>query len=343
MLENFKERINRDFDRHVLVRAFVVSLLILFLVSIASLAIGPVQVSIPKMLQNIFGSSHALTDFEKTIVWQIRLPRVLLGIIVGAALAISGGVFQTVFHNSLADPYLLGAASGAGLGATIALVAGGANFAYLPLFAFLGSLLAVVATLLIAGKFYFDPSTLLLSGIAIGSFFTAIQTYLQQRHSTTLRPVYSWILGELGNATWSQVRWAWGYIAIAIATLILISKKMDALLLSDDEAHSLGINVKRIRLIAILAASFATATAVAASGLIGFVGLVIPHMVKMLYQNISNKFLIIYGILGGAFLTLTDLIARVIISPAQLPIGVITAFIGAPFFLYLLKQRRFNK
>jgi iron complex transport system permease protein len=321
-------------------KLILLSTVLLLVTAITGLSIGPVNISFVKILQTLLGSNHALSPFDKTVLIDIRMPRIFLAILVGAALAISGGTYQTVFHNPLADPYLLGSASGAGLGATIAITSGGNSFTYLPFFAFIGSMAAVGLTLLFSGRFFFDPATLVLSGIAIGAFATSIQTYLQQRHSAVLRPVYSWILGDLTNASWGVVRMVFIYILLAMGVLITISSKLDALLLSDDEAHALGINVKAIRLIAILAASFATATAVAASGLIGFVGLVVPHIVKNSIHSVSNKLLIVFAIIGGAFLTMADLVARVVLSPAELPIGVVTAFIGAPFFLYILRRKR---
>ena len=264
-----------------------------------------------------------------------------MGALVGAALATSGAVYQTVFHNPLADPYLLGAASGAGLGATIALTSTNHNlYGALPIFAFLGGVLAVFTSFVISGKFFADPNSLLLSGIAVGSFATAIQTYLQQRHSAALRPVYSWILGDLTSASWSVVAWSSIYIAIALVILFSVAKQLDGLMLSDEEAYSLGINPKRLRIIAVAAATLATATAVSASGLIGFVGIVVPHLVRGLTHRVTNRSLITIAMAGAAFLVVADLGARTLLSPAELPIGVITAFVGAPFFLVVLRNRR---
>jgi len=260
---------------------------------------------------------------------------------VGAALATSGAVYQTVFRNPLADPYLLGAAAGAGLGATIALTRGSQSFyAALPLFAFVGAILAVLATFLISGRAGANPATLLLSGIAIGSFATALQTYLQQRKSEVLRPVYSWILGQLTVADWQVIKWAGLYIVIALVVLIRMSRLLDGLLLSDEEAFSLGISPNKIRIIAICAATLATATAVSASGLIGFVGIVVPHLVRGLTKRATNRALFTVALSGAAFLVLADLGARTLLSPAELPIGVITAFVGAPFLLFVLRAKR---
>jgi len=315
--------------------------LILFLVALAAVSFGPISISFIKVFKTLFDLPGGSTGLDRTVIMQLRLPRVVLGILVGSALATSGAVYQTVFHNPLADPYLLGAASGAGLGATIAITSTHHNLAgALPIFAFAGGVLAVLTSFFISGKFFADPNSLLLSGIAVGSFATAIQTYLQQRHSAALRPVYSWILGDLTNANWSVVAWSSIYIAIALIVLFMVAKQLDGLMLSDEEAYSLGINPKKLRIIAVAAATLATATAVSASGLIGFVGIVVPHLVRGLTHRVTNRSLITIAMAGAAFLVLADLGARTLLSPAELPIGVITAFVGAPFFLVVLRNRR---
>ncbi len=312
----------------------------LLIACLLGVGFGPVNLNFGAIIRTLLGLPNGLQDEDRVLLLQLRLPRVVLGALVGAALATSGAVYQSVFRNPLADPYLLGAASGAGLGATIAITSGGGDLhALLPIFAFLGGVLAVAATFLVAGKLFADPSTLLLAGIAVGSFATAFQTYLQQRNSAALRPVYSWILGELTVANWDVVKWAGFYIFIALFILIRISKVLDALMLSDEEAYSLGVSPQKIRLIAVAAATLATATAVSASGLIGFVGIVVPHLVRGLTKRATNRSLLSIAFVGAAFLVIADLGARTLLSPAELPIGVITAFVGAPFFLFVLRNR----
>ena len=319
------------------------ALFLLFSCAVA-ITVGPVQLEVREIIKTLFGQSSLLTEQEKSLLIDIRLPRVALAALVGAALATSGSVYQTVFRNPLADPYLLGVAAGAGLGATIAITGTNQTFtASLPIFAFMGGVTAVAATFFVAGRLYTDPGSLLLSGIAIGSFATAIQTFLQQRNSEVLRPVYSWILGELTVADRNSVKWASLYIFIAIGILVSISKTLDALMLSDEEAFSLGVSPNRIRIIAVFAATLATATAVSVSGLIGFVGIVVPHIVKRLTRKATNRAIFSIALFGAAFLVLADLGARTLISPAEIPIGVITAFIGAPFFLLILRTRSINR
>ena len=313
----------------------------LFFAGILAIGFGPVHLGFFKILKTLVGLDGGLSEQDRTLLFQIRLPRVALAALVGSALATSGAVYQTVFRNPLADPYLLGAASGAGLGATIAILGGQSGFrAALPLFAFLGGVLAVLATFFISGSFYADPRSLLLAGIAVGSFATAIQTYLHQRNSAVLRTVYSWILGELTVADWSTVKWASIYISFSLLILYAIAKPLDGLMLSDEEAYSLGINPNRIRIIAVAASTLATATAVSASGLIGFVGIVVPHLVRGMMHRATNRALFTVSLAGAAFLVLADLGARTLLSPAELPIGVLTAFVGAPFFLFVLRARR---
>lgn len=312
----------------------------LLIACLLAVSFGPVNLNFGSIIRTLLGLPNSLENEDRTLLLELRLPRVVLGALVGAALATSGAVYQSVFRNPLADPYLLGAASGAGLGATIAITNGGGNLhALLPIFAFLGGVLAVAATFLVAGKLFADPSTLLLAGIAVGSFATAFQTYLQQRNSAALRPVYSWILGQLTVANWDVVRWAGVYIFIALFVLIRVSKVLDALMLSDEEAYSLGVSPQKIRLIAVAAATLATATAVSASGLIGFVGIVVPHLVRGLTKRATNRSLLSIAFVGAAFLVIADLGARTLLAPAELPIGVITAFVGAPFFLFVLRAR----
>jgi iron complex transport system permease protein len=312
----------------------------LLIACLLGVGFGPVNLNFGAIIRTLLGLPNGLENEDRTLLLQLRLPRVVLGALVGAALATSGAVYQSVFRNPLADPYLLGAASGAGLGATIAITNGGGNLhSLLPIFAFLGGVLAVAATFLVAGRLFADPSTLLLAGIAVGSFATAFQTYLQQRNSAALRPVYSWILGELTVANWDVVKWSGIYIFIALFVLIRISKVLDALMLSDEEAYSLGVSPQKIRLIAVAAATLATATAVSASGLIGFVGIVVPHLVRGLTKRATNRSLLSIAFVGAAFLVIADLGARTLLSPAELPIGVITAFVGAPFFLFVLRSR----
>lgn len=281
-----------------------------------------------------------LTEVEASILFEIRLPRLVLGAMVGAVLAVAGASYQGVFRNALADPYLLGVAAGAGLGATIAFAITRESALLAP-FAFLGGLAAVVVTYAlgrsVGGR---SATSLILAGVAVAAFATAVQTYLLQQNVETLREVYSWILGRLGTVGWGEVRELLPYALVATAVLFAARRLLDVLSIGDDEARALGVNVGRVRAIVVLAATMATAAAVSVSGLIGFVGIIVPHTIRLLF-GWSYRVIIPLSILFGAsFLMLADVAARTLVAPAELPIGVVTAFFGAPFFLLVLRTMR---
>lgn len=283
-----------------------------------------------------------LSRLDAAILWQIRMPRVVLGGLVGAMLAMAGASYQGVFRNPLADPYLLGVAAGAGLGATLAVayLPGRAGWPVdpLPLAAFAGALVAVAATYVLGRSATTGRNTalLILAGVAVAAFFTAAQTYVQQQHADTLRQVYSWILGGLGTAGWQQVVLIFPYVAASVLALVLHRRLLDVMSLGDDEAGGLGIRPARVRLTVVIAATLGTAAAVAVSGLIGFVGIIVPHTVRLLAGPSYRRILPLSIVFGAAFLILADLIARSALAPAEIPIGVITAFVGAPFFVLVL-------
>ncbi|HEX6236657.1 MAG TPA: iron ABC transporter permease [Acidimicrobiales bacterium] len=321
---------------------------------LAGVAVGPVGLPLGGILTEAAGRlplvevGSGLDGRQADILWQIRLPRVVLALLVGATLSLAGGAYQGVFRNPLADPYLLGAAAGAGLGATLVLglgLSGGwGPFDLLPLAAFIGALLAVGATYMVgraAGRGIDGTTTsLILAGVAMASLFTALQTFVQQRSDETLRSVYTWILGGLSTTGWGEVRLIAPWTAVAAVVVLLHRRSLDVLAVGDDEATTLGLRVDRIRLVVVLAASLGTAAAVAVSGLIAFVGIVVPHAVRLMTGHSFRTILPLTLVTGGAFLVLADLAARMVLAPAELPIGVITAFVGAPFFLYLLGRRR---
>ncbi|HET6394271.1 MAG TPA: iron ABC transporter permease [Blastococcus sp.] len=300
-------------------------------VTLLDRVLGPLGITLP----------GALEGTEAAVLMELRLPRVLLAALVGAGLAVSGAAYQGVFRNPLADPYLLGAAAGAGLGATVVIawspVQSVGPIGIVPLAAFVGALVGVgcaVALGTVAGGSH--TPTLLLAGVAVAAFLAAAQTLVQQQNTDDLREIYGWLLGQLGNSQWSDVVLVLPYLGVACLVLLLCGRALDVLAVGDDEASSLGVHPGRLRLLVILAASLATATAVAVSGLIGFVGLVVPHIVRRLVGGSHARVLPMSVLVGGAFLVLADLLARVVLAPAELPIGVVTAFIGAPFFAGLL-------
>lgn len=291
-----------------------------------------------------------LDDGDWAIVWQIRAPRVVLAALVGATLSLAGASYQGVFRNPLVDPYLLGVAAGAGLGATIVITVnrtGSLSWPVdpLPLVAFAGGLLAVLATYVVGSRLGRErgSTTLVLAGVAVTSLATAVQTFLLQRNSDVVRQVYSWILGRLSSATWADVRLVIPYVLLSSVALLLHRRLLDVLRVGDEEAAALGVDVGRVRLIVVVAATLGTAAVVAVSGLIGFVGIIVPHAVRLLVGSTYRLVLPVSFLFGAAFLIVADIPGRVLDSPAETPIGVVTAFLGAPFFLLILHTRQVQR
>jgi iron complex transport system permease protein len=317
---------------------------------VVGVSVGPADISLPTVFAALAGHLPLLhyhphiSTIDWDVIWQIRMPRVVLGGLVGAMLAGGGAAYQGVFRNPLADPYLLGVAAGAGLGATLVIVDGsGAGVSQaLPFAAFAGAVGAVILTYLVGVTTGRRASTasIVLAGVAVAALLTAVQTYLQQQHEPDLQGVYSWILGSLGTASWSDVTLILPYVALSAAVLFLHRRLLDVLRVGEEEAGALGVHAARVRIIVVAAATLGTAAAVSVSGLIGFVGIIVPHTVRLL-SNASYRVVLPVSMIGGAaFLILADVVARTAQSPAEIPIGVVTAFVGAPFFLFLLRSRR---
>ncbi len=288
-----------------------------------------------------------VSPLESTVLWQIRMPRVVLAALVGAMLSLAGASYQGVFRNPLVDPYLLGVAAGAGLGATLVIVVNRtATESWpidpLPLAAFIGGLLAVLLTYLVGAAFGAArvSATLVLAGVAVTSLATAIQTFILQRNSEVVRQVYSWILGRLSTATWSDVRLVLPYVVVSSAVLLAHRRLLDVMRVGDDEAQSLGARVDRIRLTVVVAATLGTSAVVSVSGLIGFVGIMVPHLVRFLAGASYRRLLPLTVLVGATFLIVADVPGRILSDPAETPIGVVTAFLGAPFFIIVLRSRQ---
>ncbi|HEX6332020.1 MAG TPA: iron ABC transporter permease [Actinomycetota bacterium] len=307
--------------------------------------VGPAEIS-PASVMRWLGSfgrpGEGVSEQDAAILANLRLPRVLVAALVGASLSASGAAYQAVFRNPLADPYLLGAAAGAGLGATI-VVAFGPQAAFgvtVPLAAFAGAIGGVSMAYLLGRSSLGGRSaaSLVLGGIAVASFLTAVQTFVQQQRAETLRQVYSWILGRLGTTGWEDVRLALPSVVIAVATLWTVRRLLDVIEVGELEAESLGLNVGRLRVVVVVAASLATAAAVSVAGLIGFVGIIVPHTVRLLAGTSYRLVLPLSVLFGASFLIIVDVLARTVVSPAEIPIGVITALVGAPFFVFALRR-----
>ncbi|WP_017974217.1 FecCD family ABC transporter permease [Actinopolyspora halophila] len=323
-------------------------LAVLVALTLLSVLIGAADLGWQRVLAEIgaqlTGGRSPLSEREAAILWQLRVPRVVLAALVGAALAVSGAAFQGVFRNPLADPYLLGAAAGAGLGVTVVVTTmpqvdlGSTGLAQVA--AFGGALGGVGLTWLIGRSAGSDTATLVLAGVAVGAFLTAAQTFVQQLRVESLQRVYMWILGNLSTSGWDEVLVVLPTSALAAVVLCACSRLLDLLGTGDEEASALGVRPGRVRALVLVAASLATASAVSVAGLIGFVGLVVPHLVRLTAGGSYRVIVPLSLLFGGSFLVGGDMLARTVMAPAELPIGVVTAFTGAPFFALLLRTNR---
>ncbi len=315
-----------------------------------SLAIPPATVA-AMLLRRAIGETAAAPwpAAWETVVLDIRLPRVILAALVGGALSQAGAVYQGLFRNPLADPYLIGISSGAGLGATVAIALGlplrWGGLGAVSLLAFAGALGATILVYILSrtgGR----PSvtTLLLAGVALGAFLSSVATFLMFHGKDAFQTVHivGWLMGSFALSNWARVRLLGPVLAVGGALLWAYAHRLNVLQLDDEQAQQLGIPVERTRLALIVAVSLVTATAVAVSGVVGFVGLIVPHAVRLIWGP-DHRFLLPMSVLAGAvFMILADGLARSLLSPTELPVGVVTAFCGAPFFLYLLRQKRKN-
>ena len=278
------------------------------------------------------------------IIAAVRLPRALLAFFTGAALAVSGACMQGVFKNPMADPAILGVSAGAGLGATVAMVfgagAGGLLGAVsLPLAAFAGSLATVMlAYQLSQVRGRTTVLSLLLAGTALSSFLSAAMNGLMAMNHDKLEGIISWLMGSFGGASWEKLGWCLPPVIIGCAVCLVFARDLNAMLMGDEEARSLGVHVPRVRLIVVAASTLAVSAAVAACGIIGFVGLMVPHALRFIVGP-DHRVLIPFAFAGGGlYLLVMDLAARTVIAPMELPVGVLTALVGGPFFLYLLRR-----
>ena len=321
---------------------FLLSLLTLAIAFILSLAIGSVFIS-PKELWDILrGAGQETYTF---IIWQIRLPRTILVALTGAALSGSGAAYQGLFRNPLADPFLIGVASGAGLGAVIAM---SIKWPYsfwglmaIPMAAFITALLTVFIVYMIARVGQTIPTTnLILAGVAFSSFATSLTSFLMLRSTSEVRRALGWLLGGASQAGWTAILAILPYLVIGLGILLISGHALNLLQFGDDQAQQLGLNVTRTKTILLIAASLATAAAVAFSGIIGFIGLIVPHLMR-LWFGADYRRLIPLSIIGGASaLLISDVIARIVLAPQEIPVGIITALVGAPFFLWVLRRAK---
>jgi len=341
---------NTRLTRFLLMVALV---LLFFLAALAAMIWGAVTIGWKNVFAILcdalpFYRSEAAADIapvHRDILLQIRVPRVLLAAAVGSSLAVSGAVFQGLFRNPMADPYVIGVSSGAALGAVFAMLGGFSlavgGFGAVPLFAFFGGIVTILLVYNMARVGRAVPvMTLLLAGIAVSAFLSALVSLLTYFAGERLHQVIFWLMGGLGGATWMQVKVMLPYSLIGYLSVCIFSRELNAMLLGEETASHLGVDTEKVKKILLAGASLLVAAAVSTSGIIGFVGLVVPHFVRLV-AGPDHRFLIpASALLGGSLLIATDLLARAIIAPTELPVGIITALIGAPLFVYLLKKRR---
>jgi iron complex transport system permease protein len=318
------------------------SILFLALALLLSLAIGSVFISPKELWDVILGHG---SEISTSILWKIRFPRTILIALTGAALAGSGATYQGLFRNPLADPFLIGIASGAGLGAVIAM---SIHWPYsfwglmaIPMAAFLAALLTIFIVYSLARVGQTIPTTnLILAGVAFSSFATSLTSFLMIRSTSEVRRALGWLLGGATQNNWTAILAMLPYLLIGIGILLFSGHALNLLQFGDDQAQQLGLNVTRTKRILLIATSLTTASAVAFSGIIGFIGLIVPHLIRLWFGP-DYKRLLPLSILGGATaLLVSDIIARVIIAPQEIPVGIITALVGAPFFLWVLRRSK---
>ena len=326
-------------------------IVVLGLTIVITATLGPAHIS-PLVVLKMLASRLLLVDSlvvpswsvaEETIIFQIRLPRIVLGVLVGAALGVAGTAMQGLFKNPMADPYIIGISSGAALGATFAMVFGlGTLGMYtIPLVAFIGATAAIFLVYNIAsigGKL--PVGTLLLAGIAVTLFLSAITSFMMYISGEKLHGIVFWLMGGLWASSWDHVWMTLPWIFVGMTVIYIFARDLNVMLLDEEPAQHLGVDVERLKKIMMISASLITASAVAVSGIIGFVGLIIPHIMRILVGPDHRILLPCSALVGGTFLVWADTLARTIIAPTEIPVGIITALFGAPFFIYLLRKRK---
>ncbi len=331
------------------------ALLILAAVLVGALVLGVCTGSASISPTNVFRLAFAgltgqeappgLSSTHLSIVWNLRVPRVILASMVGVGLASAGAAFQGLFKNPLADPYILGISSGAALGAAFGLVYGLTwtvlGMGAVPVLAFMGGVVSITAVYHLARVNGTVPvMSLLLAGVALGAFLSAALALLMYTDVDRVGQVVFWLLGSLSGANWTKVWMAVPYLLLGLAIILLHSRELNALLLGEEPAQHLGVDVERVKRSLLLGGTLATAAAVSVSGVIGFLGLIVPHGVRLVVGPDHRFLLPVTALMGASFMVLADTLARTVLAPAELPVGILTAFCGGPFFLYILRQRK---
>jgi len=310
---------------------------ITLLTAIISLFIGSAEISVSDFIKIFYsgGSSENI----RNIIFEIRLPRILLALAVGGGLSVAGAAFQALLMNALAEPYILGISSGGTFGAILAVLLG-LNFIFIQFFSFSGSLLIVSLVFFISQKFgVISPNSMILSGVMIGAFFSSLILVLVNYLDSSFRSAIFWLLGSLSMADKYSVYSVFAIVLVLVSILIFFSPRMNLLSLGEEQAFHLGVNVKQSRALIYIIASLIVGSLVSVSGIIGFVGLIVPHTTRLIFGSDNRKVLPFSFFVGAIFILISDIISRTLFQPTEIPIGAVTAFIGSPVFIYLLKSR----
>jgi len=324
-------------------------LLLLIIIILISISVGSVNISCFEIVDMCFGSlkEGQFPQSHWDIVFRIRLPRIFLAILVGAGLSIAGVAFQAFLRNPLADPYIVGVSAGAAVGAGLSFLFK-LNLLFhvislTPVAAFMGALFTVFIVYrlsLVRGKV--PVETFLLSGVIVGSFLWALVSFVMFLSREDLHRLIFWIMGSLAEKNWTDVFLLLPYLLTGSIILWMNSRALNVMTLGDEASHYLGVEVERTKFILIIASSLITAATVSVSGIIGFVGLIVPHIVRMIFGSDHRVVLPLSGLVGAILLVFSDTLARTLLVPMEIPVGIITALLGAPFFCYLLRKRKFS-
>ncbi|MFW6225946.1 MAG: FecCD family ABC transporter permease [bacterium] len=323
---------------------FIFLIIALFITFMLSLMIGSTPIPIKSTLISLFKFNGELTRFS-VIIRNIRLPRVILSFLVGSSLAIAGAVFQSIIRNPMVDPYIVGISAGAGTAATIAIIYNMSwtlfYFSTIPLFAFIGALVTVILVYNLSKVGNKIPvMNFLLAGVATGFILDAIRSFLMVIGTNDMQQVVFWLMGSLAGSNWRDIRIVLPYYLIGLIPIIFYVKDLNIILLGEDNAQTLGVEVEKVKKILITGATLITAAAVSVSGSIGFIGLVMPHVSRMLIGPDNRKLIPFAAVLGGIFLMISDMLARSLMPPLEIPVGIITAIVGGPYFIYLLRKNK---
>jgi iron complex transport system permease protein len=333
-----------EYKRNILI--YLTAIILLVLLGFAALFIGSSDINSKDVISYIFNSSEVSVS-TGIIIFEIRLPRIVLAFIVGAGLAVAGSVFQAIIRNPMVDPYIIGISAGAGTGVMLALFLGIEiaifNLNTIPVFAFLGAALTVLTVYQLARVGRKLPVlTFLLAGVAMSFILNSLMSFLMVLRTENLQQLVYWLMGSLAGSSWNDINMILPYFLAALLVIVFYLKDLNILLLGEESAAHLGLNVERTKVILLGAASLITASVVSVSGSIGFIGLVVPHITRMIIGPDHRKLIPLAAVIGGSFLLIADTAARTVMAPMELPVGIITALAGGPYFIYLLRNKSKN-